>query len=431
MISRFIQNFMIFCFAFFLVVSAAQITSPDITSPLYINPLPVELVVNSGLPVAIEGTCDEGSVFTVSSVDDLVANLANLECIFNAGVLPLGVPLGLHYGAVLKFGTSDSLTMLFAPFWKGKLLSHLRCPDGNDVFLGLNMVQGRLRVAARVSIGTPEIVLAPFEFSDHKPSLLIDYTQPFDSMCQAPPGSIYDESDLSLKPLNNVYPFRMVLDVVRLVGRQQDGGAIYLGKTYVRDPFRPDGQAYNVAFWSTVNYDSTMSSLKPGESLPPLASTFSYKEPGAFQGKRLMFPFDNLLVDPLNVVDRFFFHYEAFSDLLRERTGIDLNRVVKQAGQIHVSGLEYIVVKLSTILAVNPTLLNFDRAAEAILDYVVVEQPVQSLTSLKTLLKSGLAPMEGEARRRSFASDVHNIETFSTLTDALRKFVRTVQATND
>lgn len=145
--------------------------------------------------------------------------------------------------------------------------------------------------------GILDINLAPGEYTDYKPALIIDYTQSFGDRCTTPPGSIFGQNELSLNFLgqldltqlrqhllkhwkvtefcfvflsDNIYPFRLIIDVVRVVGRQSDGGLIYLGKTYMQDPFRSDHQAYNIAFWSVVNYDPVVTTLKPGESLRPL-----------------------------------------------------------------------------------------------------------------------------------------------------------------
>lgn len=65
------------------------------------------------------------------------------------------MPLGPYYGTVAKFGTSDSLTALLAPLWKGKIAFNLRCP--NDLNMGLNMITDRLRIAALFSVGEESI----------------------------------------------------------------------------------------------------------------------------------------------------------------------------------------------------------------------------------------------------------------------------------
>lgn len=47
------------------------------------------------------------------------------------------------------------------------------------------------------------------------------------------------------------------MDVIRFVGRQTDGGNIYLLKTYLRDAFRSDKMAVTTAFTAILNYDET------------------------------------------------------------------------------------------------------------------------------------------------------------------------------
>lgn len=330
--------------------------SDFITGPHYIKPLPVEEVVQTGYPAAIKGTCEAGTVFTISTVDDLLSNVDNLECIYNAGLVPNTVPLGPQYGTVLKFGTSDALAPLLAPLWQGKVISHLRCP--NELDLGLNVIQGRFRVAALIYIGVPNIKLAPGEYTDGKDTLIIDYTQTFGDKCTTPPGSIFGQEDLSLNILDNIYPFRMIVDVVRLVGRQSDNGAIYLGKTYVQDPFRSDRQAYNIAFWSIVNYDPLVVTLDPLESLPPLTETFTFMEPGAFQGFRLLVPFDNFLVDASTTLQRFFNYFDAIASLINNRLKIDISRGATRARTAHlmtlVSGAQFLTFEIASALAQSP-----------------------------------------------------------------------------
>lgn len=69
-----------------------------------------------------------------------------------------------------------------------------------------------------------------------------------------------------------MYPLNKVVDILRLVGRQADGGAIYLGKSYVRDSFDASS---TVIYFYFVNYDMEVNpEFEPGQELPPLVSTY-------------------------------------------------------------------------------------------------------------------------------------------------------------
>lgn len=46
-----------------------------------------------------------------------------------------------------------------------------------------------------------------------------------------------------------------ITDVMRFVGKQEDGGNLYLLKTYLSDSYREDKMAVTMAFVAIVNYD--------------------------------------------------------------------------------------------------------------------------------------------------------------------------------
>lgn len=100
-----------------------------------------------------------GTVFTIRSVDDLISNIADLECIYNAGEAPNRVPLGPFYGTVLKFLSTDTFAPIIAPLWRGKLGSEMRCPA--TINWAMNVVKDRLRIAALLFIGRVQVWILP------------------------------------------------------------------------------------------------------------------------------------------------------------------------------------------------------------------------------------------------------------------------------
>jgi hypothetical protein len=67
------------------------------------------------------------------------------------------------------------------------------------------------------------------------------------------------------------------MDFIRFVGRQEDGGDLYILKTFLRDWFRKDHEATTVGFTAVVNYDKRANpNAYPGISTKPLVSLSPY-----------------------------------------------------------------------------------------------------------------------------------------------------------
>lgn len=123
--------------------------------------------------------------------------------------------------------------------------------EGTSHFTVTNFTTANLFVI-RLKLNDLDANLAPGEYDDGRPSGIMDLTQDFSKACPNY-ANFVEMNKTSLptrsKTLANVYPFNQALDVLRIVGRQEDGGAIYLGKTYLQDYFRADKQAATIAFW--------------------------------------------------------------------------------------------------------------------------------------------------------------------------------------
>lgn len=59
--------------------------------------------------------------------------------------------------------------------------------------------------------------------------------------------------------------------------------------------------------------------------------SYTYMEPGAIEGFRLMLPFDNFFVQPSTTLGRLSDHVETFKDFLSRNFVIDINRGINQA----------------------------------------------------------------------------------------------------
>jgi hypothetical protein len=110
------------------------------------------------------------------------------------------------------------------------------------------------------------ILLNTGEYYDGQDNLIIDYTQDFSKLC-------YNFNELKQSqgmdiPTRNVYPLNQIVDALRLVGRQSDGGSIFLGKTYLRNSAQV---SRTVVYFYFVNYDADVNpEFLPGNELPPL-----------------------------------------------------------------------------------------------------------------------------------------------------------------
>jgi hypothetical protein len=89
------------------------------------------------------------------------------------------------------------------------------------------------------------------------------------------------------------------MDFIRFVGRQDDGGDLYILKTFLRDWWREDRMATTAAFTAVLNYDPDANpSAFPGIYTKPVEKEFTYLFPGLVDMLLRGLPFDNLLITP-------------------------------------------------------------------------------------------------------------------------------------
>ncbi|XP_021956932.1 uncharacterized protein LOC110853024 [Folsomia candida] len=236
------------------------------------------------LPFIESGGCKSGWTYRILKGEELIHFGHELECIFFSGVTPSQVPKGPLYGTILSIFNMEQFSGMMNLAWWGKLVNQVDCPapgfsQPRPVFIGWNNLLGQFIVPFIARIGPLEENLAPGEFYDGKINLVLDYTVSFPEVCSD--FEWLKESQGSDIPEENMYPLNKVVDILRLVGRQADGGAIYLGKSYVRDSFDASS---TVIYFYFVNYDMEVNpEFEPGQELPPLVRSFSYTIPGLNQ----------------------------------------------------------------------------------------------------------------------------------------------------
>lgn len=164
--------------------------------------------------------------------------------------------------------------------WRGNFAFKAECnstsgSEASQIYVGFHNSFNNVAVLPTIVYIAPlQANFAPGECEDGKPSAIMDFTQNLRTICPDYAEFVRRNKDklpTSVTSLANFYPNTQILDVFRLVGRQSDGGRIFLGKTYFRDAFRSDKQIATIAFWYTLSYDDQVNpDFGVGENLPPL-----------------------------------------------------------------------------------------------------------------------------------------------------------------
>lgn len=256
------------------------------------------------VPIIRKGSCKGGTQYLITDTDTLHRLKDEIECVFWSGITPNKIALGLFYGNVIEVLNSNLFDPLTRIMWGGKFGVMSKCRNRPDIHMSFNFVAKHLLIPAALSIGRCTLNLGPGEYTDNSKHFMIDYSTNFAELCPYDTNFLYQ---LDMGVVNNYYPFNQVVDVVRAVGRTDDGGVILLGKTYLKDPWREDNEAVTVAFWYVVNYDDELlPNFKRGSPLPPLKESFDYFFPGAVSfGISRIVPIGQIIVDPVETFQVF------------------------------------------------------------------------------------------------------------------------------
>ncbi|KAF8819963.1 hypothetical protein IE077_003759, partial [Cardiosporidium cionae] len=184
-------------------------------------------------------------------------------------------------------------------FWAGKIAVMSKCRAKNFYFL-FNLLANEAVFPAYMYIGNLTEPLAQGEYNDKKEHLFVDYVTDFSKIC--PVSSTYLKN-INLGVINPWYPANQLVDLVRLVGRQPDGGNIYLGKTLLRDSLKfPTAGDITIGFWSIVNYDNSSVPLslrnESAWTLDSMDRSFHYFHAGLHETSKQFFRLNELLLNP-------------------------------------------------------------------------------------------------------------------------------------
>eukprot|EP00920_Eleutheroschizon_duboscqi_P027225 GHVT01066642.1.p1 GENE.GHVT01066642.1~~GHVT01066642.1.p1 ORF type:complete len:467 (+),score=38.93 GHVT01066642.1:790-2190(+) len=230
----------------------------------------------------ITGVCEKDKTYKFTTQDELKAYRAELECIYARGVAPNRPPLGLWYGQIVEIGNTDLFNLMGEELWAGKIAAKSQCKGskrGNADFYFLhNFAFNGPNFPAFMYTGTLAEPLAPGEYDDGGRHLFVDYVIDFTEIC---PVAKTQPKNLNIGIMNEPWPLSQLIDLVRKVGEQEDGGSIYLGKTLLRDAYAfPEVGDMTVAFWTVVNYDDDVWSDRADWTLGPLMNDFAWHHAG-------------------------------------------------------------------------------------------------------------------------------------------------------
>lgn len=207
----------------------------------------------SPLPLPAAGSCNATDKYTITSVDDLFANAADLECIFAGGLTPAAVPLGYGYGYVLSAANTGFWSGAMQIPYQGDYVVRTQC-GGQFYNIGWLSIAG---LDVGTSVWTIEKLgweMAPGEYPEgEQDSILMDFTVDFLKLC-APEGNESPLGLIGFSPFSNsIYPISTFKDIGRVVGVDRDGATILLNKALTTAP----GQgAQTVLFYAIKTFDA-------------------------------------------------------------------------------------------------------------------------------------------------------------------------------
>jgi len=222
-------------------------------------------------------------VYNITKIQDLWDNIDDLECIYRVGEEPTSILVGPMVGVCFTVGNSYAANPVAKAIWTGKYTMNVTCGEKKKVHLGWNGVFGDIAFPYAMFIGKLNDVgnMHPV-WKDNRSTIVLDYSRPMSHYCPNYYEMLNsDNEQMKFKrsaDYQMIAPFIFVIDGMRPVGRQKDGGLIYLGQTYVRDGYRSDVLTYPVAFFAVISYDKNVEKhIKYGHTLTPLVNDIILK----------------------------------------------------------------------------------------------------------------------------------------------------------
>ncbi|KAJ1606236.1 mucin-like protein [Cryptosporidium canis] len=242
------------------------------------------------IPFTRDGHCEKGTIYNITSIDDLSQNSRDLMCILEVGMQPDKIPTGMMYGKMLDLftDTKDIDMRGVDRFWGGKFAAKGVCNRGqDDVVFGYNMVKGKFTTPSVMYLSNlpQHCGMAATEHQDDSQSLILDYMTDKNQVCRA--------ETYTNDPFFSKSEHLNVCAIVKAVGRQPDGGLILLGRGLSYPTLRPNvnpAGLITVLFFAVVTYDNVLPEFTSGTPLEPLPASFDYRLVGVDKDNNSFFP---------------------------------------------------------------------------------------------------------------------------------------------
>lgn len=238
------------------------------------------------LPLPVSGECIEGARWTITSTSQLFKLIDELECIWAAALTPQAVSRGYHYGQLLAFTNSDLLDFFTRSSYQGDFVFETQCNKVHHM-VGLLKFAGLSPSFAIWSINKFPLPIAEGEFYDGREAIVMDFSVDLRSLCAGEGDERTARSNWSrnsMRPFQTgIWPMRLFIDLLRVVGCDTDGGTLLLGRTFMLDPEKSlNRPAFTVLFFVLKTFDPkvTPPEFNCGDAVT-LDKTFSYYRHGA------------------------------------------------------------------------------------------------------------------------------------------------------
>lgn len=184
-------------------------------------------------PITTSGDCLSGHTYIITDESQLYEGI-NYPCLWDAGLVPKTVPLGMNHGKLLQFVGSSLPTLVTPFFYQGDFTMKTLC-SGEYKDIGLLHFGGKTTSAGIWTIDSYPWPSGDGEFYDGKQGVLMDFSVDVAEHCG---------SDIPAYPLVNFtpaktygWPMRLFVDLLTYVGcNEADGGHLLLGRTWMLSP---------------------------------------------------------------------------------------------------------------------------------------------------------------------------------------------------
>eukprot|EP00920_Eleutheroschizon_duboscqi_P025512 GHVT01062748.1.p1 GENE.GHVT01062748.1~~GHVT01062748.1.p1 ORF type:complete len:377 (+),score=82.35 GHVT01062748.1:586-1716(+) len=251
---------------------------------------PASVAARLPLPLPTYGECAAGAEYVITSTAQLLdgAIIAHLPCIFSVAEPPTRVPLGFLYGNLLSIANSGFYSPLVAQFYQGDFVVETKCSSGKTYYLNVLKVRGLPVATGIFYLGPLPARVSASEFCPEGPGLVMDFAVDLRALCPVEDAGqgASPFADFLFRPFladlnSHVFPVNLFIDQARVVGRDEDGCILMLGRTFMRNPKAPEEPAVTAWFFSLKSCDPELNpNLLRGKPLRKIPTTQKFLHSG-------------------------------------------------------------------------------------------------------------------------------------------------------